>query len=97
MAPFLAPVIRAIVRTALVLPLAWLVCFATPAQAAQWDAATLTVPALFISLLVLLCCWSAVLLSEGASAAYLVCATRVALSKARSASAAGVRRRNVAA
>ena len=45
MAPFLAPVLRAIVRTALVLPLAWLVCFATPAQAAQWDAATLTVPA----------------------------------------------------
>jgi photosystem II cytochrome c550 len=45
MAPLLAPVIRAIVRTALVLPLAWVVCFAAPARAAQWDAATLTVPA----------------------------------------------------
>ncbi|MEB3199146.1 MAG: photosystem II cytochrome c-550 [Synechococcaceae cyanobacterium] len=44
MAPSLPSVIRAIVRTVLVLPLAWLVCLAAPANAAQWDASTLTVP-----------------------------------------------------
>jgi photosystem II cytochrome c550 len=37
--------VRAIARTLLVLPLALLVCFAGPAQAARWDTATLTVPA----------------------------------------------------
>jgi photosystem II cytochrome c550 len=37
--------VRAIARTLLVLPLALLVCFAGPAAAARWDAATLTVPA----------------------------------------------------
>jgi len=45
MAPSLHSALRAIARTLLVLPLALLVCFAGPAAAAQWDAATLTVPA----------------------------------------------------
>jgi photosystem II cytochrome c550 len=45
MAPSLRSAVRAIARTLLVLPLALLVCFAGPAQAARWDAETLTVPA----------------------------------------------------
>ncbi|MCT0225777.1 photosystem II cytochrome c-550 [Synechococcus sp. CS-1328] len=44
MAPLLSSALRALVRTALVLPLALLVCFGGPALAAQWDADTLTVP-----------------------------------------------------
>jgi photosystem II cytochrome c550 len=44
MAPFFRTAFRRIVRTLLVLPLALLVGFAGPAQAARWDAATLTVP-----------------------------------------------------
>ena len=36
---------RNVVRALLVLPLALLVCFATPAMAAQWSAEQLTVPA----------------------------------------------------
>ncbi|MEB3322926.1 MAG: photosystem II cytochrome c-550 [Synechococcaceae cyanobacterium] len=45
MAPFLRTAVRAIARTLLVLPLALLVTLAGPAQAARWDADTLTVPA----------------------------------------------------
>jgi photosystem II cytochrome c550 len=45
MAPFLRSALRVAVRTLLVLPLAWLVCFAGPAQAAQWTSEQLTVPA----------------------------------------------------
>jgi photosystem II cytochrome c550 len=45
MAPFLRSALRVAVRTLLVLPLALLVCFAGPAQAAQWTAEQLTVPA----------------------------------------------------
>jgi len=44
MAPILSSAIRAVTRLLLVLPLALLVCFAGPASAARWDAATLTVP-----------------------------------------------------
>ena len=45
MAPILSSAVRAVTRLLLVLPLALLVCFAGPASAARWDAATLTVPA----------------------------------------------------
>jgi photosystem II cytochrome c550 len=47
MAPTLRSAVRAITRSLLVVPLAMalLVCFAGPAAAARWDAATLTVPA----------------------------------------------------
>ena len=47
MAPTLRSAVRAIARSLLVVPLAMalLVCFAGPAAAARWDAATLTVPA----------------------------------------------------
>ena len=45
MAPSLPKAIRAIVRALLVLPLALLLTLASPVAAAQWDAATLTVPA----------------------------------------------------
>ena len=45
MAPFLRSAVRTIARTLLVLPLALFLGFAGPAQAARWDAATLTVPA----------------------------------------------------
>jgi photosystem II cytochrome c550 len=44
MASFLSSALRAAARTLLVLPLALLVCFGGPVAAAQWDAATLTVP-----------------------------------------------------
>ncbi|MEI6830504.1 MAG: photosystem II cytochrome c-550 [Synechococcaceae cyanobacterium ELA445] len=44
MASFLSSALRAAARTLLVLPLALLVCFGGPVSAAQWDAATLTVP-----------------------------------------------------
>jgi photosystem II cytochrome c550 len=44
MAPTLRSAVRAIARALLVLPLALLVCFAGPAAAARWDAASLTVP-----------------------------------------------------
>ena len=46
MAPTLRSAVRAIARSLLVVPLAMalLVCFAGPATAARWDAATLTVP-----------------------------------------------------
>jgi len=45
MAPFLRSAVRTIARTLLALPLALLLAFAGPAQAALWDAATLTVAA----------------------------------------------------
>jgi photosystem II cytochrome c550 len=45
MASYLRTAVRAIARTLLVLPLALLVGLAGPAQAARWDAASLTVPA----------------------------------------------------
>ncbi|MEB3209030.1 MAG: cytochrome c-550, partial [Synechococcus sp.] len=45
MAPFLRSALRTALRTLLVVPLALLVCFAGPASAARWDAASLTVPA----------------------------------------------------
>jgi photosystem II cytochrome c550 len=45
MAPFLRSALRVAVRTLLVLPLVCLVCFAGPAQAAQWTSEQLTVPA----------------------------------------------------
>ncbi|MFO7627993.1 MAG: photosystem II cytochrome c-550 [Prochlorococcaceae cyanobacterium] len=44
MASFLPSALRALTRALLVLPLALLFCFTGPASAAQWDAATLTVP-----------------------------------------------------
>jgi photosystem II cytochrome c550 len=44
MAPILSSAVRAVTRLLLLLPLALLVCFAGPASAARWDAATLTVP-----------------------------------------------------
>ena len=45
MAPFLRSALRVAVRILLVLPLALLVCFAGPVQAAQWSSEQLTVPA----------------------------------------------------
>jgi photosystem II cytochrome c550 len=45
MAPFLRSALRGFARILLILPLALMVGFAGPAQAARWDAATLTVPA----------------------------------------------------
>ena len=45
MAPFLRSARRVVVRILLVLPLALLMCFSGPAQAAQWSAEQLTVPA----------------------------------------------------
>ena len=45
MAPFLRSALRVAVRILLVLPLAVLVCFAGPVQAAQWSSEQLTVPA----------------------------------------------------
>ncbi len=44
MASFLSSALRAAARILLVLPLALLVCFGGPVAAANWDAATLTVP-----------------------------------------------------
>jgi photosystem II cytochrome c550 len=44
MASFLPSALRAFARALLVLPLVLLVSFSAPAAAAQWDAATLTVP-----------------------------------------------------
>ncbi|WP_254938732.1 photosystem II cytochrome c-550 [Cyanobium sp. Morenito 9A2] len=44
MASFLSSALRVATRILLVLPLALLVCFAGPVAAANWDAATLTVP-----------------------------------------------------
>ncbi|MCP9916892.1 photosystem II cytochrome c-550 [Cyanobium sp. ATX 6F1] len=44
MASFLSSALRAAARILLVLPLALLVCFGAPVAAANWDAATLTVP-----------------------------------------------------
>jgi photosystem II cytochrome c550 len=45
MAPFLRSALRVAARILLVLPLALLVCFAAPVQAAQWTSEQLTVPA----------------------------------------------------
>ena len=45
MAPFLRSARRVVARILLVLPLALLMCFSGPAQAAQWSAEQLTVPA----------------------------------------------------
>ncbi|MEI7666654.1 MAG: photosystem II cytochrome c-550 [Synechococcaceae cyanobacterium ELA263] len=44
MAPFLRSALRAAARILLILPLALLVCFAGPANAAQWSSEQLTVP-----------------------------------------------------
>ena len=44
MAPFLRSALRVAARLLLVLPLALMVCFAGPVQAAQWTAEQLTVP-----------------------------------------------------
>ncbi|MEB3270172.1 MAG: photosystem II cytochrome c-550 [Synechococcus sp.] len=45
MAPFLRSARRVAARILLVLPLALLICFSSPAQAAQWSSEQLTVPA----------------------------------------------------
>ena len=45
MALFLRSALRAAARTLLILPLALLLCFAAPANAAQWSSEQLTVPA----------------------------------------------------